>query len=254
MPRSIGPIPWDAGSSPYSCHMAHLGRDQVKPLRKISVSLLCEVFTSSSLSTKTFGFWLLRGVRAADRARCSMALIGQRILSCSAVPTAAALLPTAVSLAAPALAAFLAAAHWLHGVTFVEGGCVQCPGGPGAEPWSAGALAMRCLRHGHSRCCVVCAQCSGLDACAWHFTRTLCKPWWFPSGCFVLAATVLLVLLCFTGSDCVLHQLPRVLCQPRQIRTRANPSCAPIPRVLGSPASSMSASRVAWFQLGLPCE
>ena len=31
------------------------------------------------------------------------------------------------------------------------------------------------------------------------------------SGCFVLAATVLLVLLCFTGSDCVLHQLPRVL-------------------------------------------
>ena len=148
--------------------MAHLGRDQVKPLRKISVSLLCEVFTSSSLSTKTFGFWLLRGVRAADRARCSMALIGQRILSCSAVPTAAALLPTAVSLAAPALAAFLAAAHWLHGVTFVEGGCVQCPGGPGAEPWSAGALATRCLRHGHLRCCVVCAQCSGLDACAWH--------------------------------------------------------------------------------------
>ena len=55
-----------------------------------------------------------------------------------------------------------------------------------------------------------------------------------PSGCFVLAATVLLVLLCFTGSDCVLHQLPRVLGQPRQIRTRANPSCAPIPRVLAS--------------------
>ena len=168
------------------------------------------------------------------RARCSVALIGQRILSCSAVPTAAALLPKAVSLAAPALAAFLAAAHWLHGDTFVEGGCVQCPGGPGAEPWSAGALATRCLRHGHSRCCVMCAQCSGLDACAWHFTRTLCRPWWFPSGCFVLAATVLLALLCFTGSDCVLHQLPRVLGQPRQIRTRANPSCAPIPRVLAS--------------------
>ena len=252
MPRSIGPIPWDAGSSPYSCHMAHLGRDQVKPLRKISVSLLCEVFTSSSLSTKTFGFWLLRGVRAADRARCSMALIGQRILSCSAVPTAAALLPTAVLLAAPALAAFLAAAHWLHGVTFVEGGCVQCPGGPGAEPWSAGALATRCLRHGHLRCCVVCAQCSGLDACAWHFTRTLCKPWWFPR-----VASCLLRLCCwFCCASLVLTAC--YISYPVSSASPARFEHAPIPHVLQSlvclPASSMSASRVAWFQLGLPCE
>ena len=96
------------------------------------------------------------------------------------------------------------------------------------------------------------------NAADWTLALGICKDIMqalvVPSGCFVLAATVLLVLLCFTGSDCVLHQLPRVLGQPRQIRTRANPSCAPIPRVLGSPASSMSASRVAWFQLGLPCE
>ena len=84
------------------------------------------------------------------------------------------------------------------------------------------------------------------------FTRTLCKPWWFPR-----VASCLLRLCCwFCCASLVL-----TACYISYLVSSASPARfehAPIPHVLQSlvclPASSMSASRVAWFQLGLPCE